>query len=51
MDDDNKELVCDDCGTEENVEETFCPYAEEIRNKEIPANLCRPCYRERCRDI
>lgn len=45
-------LICDDCGKEgSDVEETLCPYAEDIGGIEVPATLCRDCYHERCMDI
>ena len=46
-----EKLVCDDCGCDKGVEETICPYAQEIHYKEIECNLCGHCYSERCMDI
>ena len=45
-------LECDDCHCKgADVEETTCPYTEEIDNKVVPATLCKKCYHERCMDI
>ena len=45
-------LECDDCHCKgADVEETTCPYTEEINNKVVPATLCKKCYHERCMDI
>ena len=47
----NKKLICQDCGTDNNVRETTCPYAEEISNREVQIIVCDDCYRERVWDI
>lgn len=45
-------LTCDDCGEEkDDVEATFCPFAREINDEDIPMNLCSDCYQERADDI
>ena len=45
-------LKCDDCGVvSEAVEDTFCPYSEEIHGHEVEVKLCPTCYHERCMDI
>jgi hypothetical protein len=45
-------LKCDDCEKEdETVQDTFCPFAADINNEEVQANLCPDCYHERCMDI
>lgn len=44
-------LVCDDCGTTKDVMDTFCPYAQDVNNTDVPALLCPECYRQRCLDI
>lgn len=46
-----EELVCDDCGTSEDVEGTYCPYSEDVNNTKIEVKLCGDCYGERCQDI
>lgn len=46
----SSDLVCEDCGTTENVEETICPFSFEIRNEEIPATLCKECEHQRFLD-
>lgn len=48
---DSQIIVCDDCGTDENVKATLCPYSEEINNKKIEVFLCDDCYQERVWDI
>lgn len=47
----DQSVVCADCGTKENVKETFCPYSEEINNRKVEVSLCDKCYRERMWDI
>lgn len=48
-------LICEDCGVEDSkktvVEETVCPYAEEICGEAIDTALCDSCYTQRCLDI
>ena len=45
-------FVCDDCGVQnEFVDDTFCPYSEEIHHAQIPAYLCGECYYQRCLEI
>lgn len=45
-------MKCDDCDKEnDTVEDTNCPYAEEINGTNDPVNLCPNCYNERCQDI
>lgn len=51
MRNDNGDLVCDDCGTDEDVYETTCPFASEIHDKEVECDLCSSCERERAMDI
>ncbi len=46
-----EKLVCQDCGTTENVTETYCPYSHEIYDKLVQVVLCNNCYHERCMDI
>ena len=47
-----KYLKCEDCGKEnDDVEETYCPFAEEIYNENIRVTICKDCYHERCMDI
>ena len=48
----NDLLCCDDCGkSNDSVEETTCPFSEEIHNETIECKLCADCYHERCMDI
>jgi len=45
-------LICEDCGrSDSTVEESFCPFAEEIYGEEIDVVLCIDCYNERADDI
>lgn len=44
-------LVCDDCGSEHEVDSTVDPYAEDVHNRRVEMNLCRKCYRNRVEDI
>lgn len=45
-------MECEDCKlVKDDVEETTCPFADEIYDTKIPATLCRDCYHERCMDI
>jgi hypothetical protein len=45
-------MVCDDCGEDkEDVMDTFCPYAWEILEEDVPVSLCESCYHERCMEI
>ena len=45
-------LTCQDCGsTDTDVSEGFCPFAEEIHNRQVPVVLCKGCYHERMMDI
>ena len=45
-------LTCQDCGIKsEEVEETVCPYAEDIYGEIIEVRLCQDCYDQRCDDI
>jgi hypothetical protein len=47
-----KKLKCDDCKQEKNdVEQTFCPFAEEIHNEKVAVKLCKDCYLNRCDEI
>ena len=46
----DKALVCEDCGTEEDVKETVCPFKAEIYNEEVPATLCKECAYQRFLD-
>lgn len=42
-------MNCDDCGKDkEDVQETACPYGEEINNSVTECSLCDGCYHERC---
>jgi len=44
--------ACQDCGkTGPMVMDTFCPYAQDIHDKEVQVFLCPKCYEERARDI
>ena len=47
----DKELVCEDCEGTKNVQETLCPYDEEITGRETRVVICDSCYTERCQDI
>ena len=47
----DKKLVCQDCGTEKNVQETVCPFAQEMSGTEVQIIVCNNCYRERVWDI
>ena len=50
MEDVNK-LVCEDCGkVGGDVEETNCPYAEEVYGNVVSATLCYHCAHERWMD-
>ena len=40
-------MICDDCDTTIDVERTTCPFAEEIYEEEVEADLCPACYHER----
>lgn len=48
-------MECDDCGVSKNddlsVEETFCPYNEDVNGTITECILCSNCYNERCQDI
>ena len=45
-------LKCDECGkTSEDVEDTFCPYDEEINGVKTPMKLCKDCYSASCDEI
>lgn len=47
-----KKLQCDDCLEEkDDVENTFCPFSEEIHNEKIEVKLCKMCYLNRCEEI
>lgn len=47
-----KDIIhCEDCGTEDGVMLTHCPFAEEINYEIIVVHLCDKCYTERCMDI
>jgi|GEM_PF-2864091 len=47
-----KELKCDDCKKQKSdVEETFCPFEEEINDNKVAVKLCRDCYLNRCDEI
>ena len=51
-DNDSNGLKCDDCGKSDRmVEETNCPFAEEINDSIVVCFLCDDCYHERCMDI
>lgn len=48
----NKELVCEDCGEQDNtVSETTCPYAAEIYSEYKEVTLCDGCYNRRWGEI
>mgnify|MGYP006410985949 CR=1 FL=1 len=51
----NKEdeyLECDNCGKkDETVEDTICPYEDEINHHKIDVTLCESCYHERSCEI
>lgn len=42
---------CQDCGTDEDVTDTTCPYAGDIHNKTVEVTLCGDCYYERVQSI
>ena len=44
------ELICQDCGGKD-AEEGFCPFADEIHNRQVPVVLCKGCRHERAMDI
>lgn len=44
-------LKCDDCGTEDNVSATHCPFLQEIYEIEEPCQVCEECYHQRCLEI
>ena len=45
-------MICDDCNTDaDDVEETLCPYAQDITGEEVACKLCDGCYHDRCMDI
>ena len=46
-----KTLICDDCGTTENVFERQCPFAKEINKTIVDVDLCSHCYGKRCESI
>jgi hypothetical protein len=47
-----KKLKCDDCKKQKSdVEETFCPFEEEINDNKVAVKLCRDCYLNRCDEI
>ncbi len=49
------DLTCDDCGVsyldDNSVEETICPYADEIYGDVVDCILCASCYHQRSMDI
>ena len=48
---DDGKLICEGCGTTEGVTSGFCPYAKDIYDEEVEADLCDECYGNRCDDI
>jgi len=44
-------MICDDCDTSENVEDTFCPYAEDKHGEKNPCTLCDECVKTRSAEI
>jgi len=44
-------MKCQDCGTEENVELTSCPYAKEVDEEDVKVWLCEDCLKERADNI
>lgn len=47
-----KYLKCNDCKKEkEDVEKTFCPFADDVHGEKVPTTLCRDCYLNRCDEI
>lgn len=40
---------CDHCRRRRQVRYVNDPFEEEVNDKEIPSNWCRPCYRD-CAD-
>jgi len=48
-------MVCEDCGTEgdedNRVNETVCPFAEEIHGETVEVTLCARCEEKRAGDI
>jgi len=45
------ELVCEDCGTSDNVKLTTCPYMADVCDVTVSIIICDNCYTERCMDI
>ena len=47
-----KKLKCDVCNKQkDDVEQTFCPFEEEVMDKKVPMKLCKNCYLDRCDEI
>ena len=45
-------MICEDCGKDkDDVEETFCPFAQEIWDEDVEIVVCGDCYKERAMDI
>lgn len=44
-------MTCEDCGGVEGVDDTFCPYDQEISGIDSPVRLCGPCCQQRANDI
>lgn len=43
--------VCEDCGEETFVADTFCPLREEIDHEKVEVRLCEACYQTRREDV
>ena len=46
-----EELICEDCGTDIDVNHTICPFVEEIYGKIEECTLCVNCEQSRAWDI
>ena len=48
----DEKLRCQDCGcTDHTVNETICPYDDEILDTQTHVTLCTKCYKDRCQEI
>jgi hypothetical protein len=45
------DLICEDCGSDEDVELMLCPFAWDVYGEEKEVALCPDCYKQRCMDI
>ena len=44
-------MICEDCGTEEDVYETICPHDLDMLGIETPVRLCEVCEDERWGEV